>query len=395
MRWISLLFLLSAPLLAQSPPKTMLINGQFLVRVKQAQNPAIMKEVRSAADGAMHAGPFSVMENHVVPPSGDKHDYMSLAPYWWPNPATSNGFPYVRHDGERNPRLKTIPDHENLSKLEDAMQALGFGYYLTGNEAYAQRAVLLLRHWFLDPATRMNPNLNYAQAVLGRSSGRGEGVLEARGFPIILDAVTLIGNSPSLSTQDKEELRQWFTSYIKWMQTSPNGKQESRAKNNHGSWYNEQLAGIALYLGDKDLARKAAENAEKLIANQIEPDGSQPLELARTKSFSYSEFNLDALSRLAQEAQGAGVDLWDFHAVDGASMRAALNYLLPYAEGDKKWTHKAINGLPTGDLAQPLLFASLHFHDEQYLALAKKLQGRLSIGTYLLEKEAEAAFPVK
>ncbi len=394
MRSVVLAVLFAVPAVAQQipPPATLVINGAFLAQVKKQQDPAILEAARSEADQSMDAGPFSVMQKNATPPSGDKHDYMSLAPYWWPNPATPNGLPYVRRDGETNPQARSIPDHANIFKLEDAAHALALGYYLTGKQAYAARAVLLLRTWFLDPATRMNPNLNYAQAVLGINNGRGIGLIEMRGLPQILDAITLLSGSASLTQADRDGLHKWFSMYLDWLQNSRNGRDEAAAKNNHGSWYDQQLAGIALFLGDKDLARKVAETAKtKRIALQIKPDGSQPLELARTKSFSYSVFNLTALMRLAQEAQSTGVDLWSYRAANGASLRAALDYLLPYAEGSKKWTYETLNGIESDSLTIPLLLAALNYREPAYLADAQKLEKTRNVEVLLLQKEAHEA----
>jgi hypothetical protein len=190
--------------------------------------------------------------------------------------------------------------------------------------------------------------------------------------------------------QDKDGLRKWLTAYLDWLQTSSNGRDETDAKNNHGSWMDAQVAAIALYLGDRKLAHTIAETAKTArIAFQIKPDGSEPLELARTKSFSYSVFNLDALEQLAEEARLADVDLWSYRAEDGASIRAALDYLLPYGEGEKKWTYQALNGVDGGSLPEPLLLASMGYHDAAYLAAAKKLEKNPGAETLLLQAEAE------
>lgn len=383
--------LLAMPLVAQQvpPPATLGIDSGLLVRVKKHPDPGILSQVRSEADHAMEAGPFSVMDKNATPPSGDKHDYMSLAPYWWPNPATPNGLPYVRRDGETNPQERTIPDHANISKLEGAVHAVALGYYLTGKEEYAARATLLLRTWFLDPATRMNPNLNYAQAVLGVNNGRGIGLIEMRDLPRVLDAITLLSGSSSFTPADADGLHKWFSTYLDWLQNSPNGRDEAAAKNNHGSWYDQQLVGIALFLNDKELAHKVADSAKtKRIALQIKPDGSQPLELARTKSFSYSVFNLTALMRLADEARFAGVDLWTYRASDGASIRAALDYLLPYAEGSKKWIYETLNGVEPDSLTEPALRAALNYRSAAYLDHAKKLEKTPTAEILLLEEQA-------
>ena len=397
MRIGSLVFLLAVPMLAQStPPATLEIDGAFLAQVKSHPNPAILDAVHAEADEAMAVGPYSVMDEDETPPSGDKHDYMSLAPYWWPDPAKPNGLPYIRKDGETNPERYKIRDDTEFNKVQSAVHALGLGYYFTGKEEYAARATLLLRTWFLDPATRMNPNLNYAQAVLGVNTGRGTGLIDVRGIPRLLDGITLLSGSRALTAQDQAALHKWFSDYLNWLETSKNGQDEADAKNNHGSWFDQQITGVALFLGDKDLARKIAETAEtKRIAVQIKPDGTEPLELARTKSFSYSVFNLTALEWLAVESRLVGVDLWSYHADNGASIRAALDYLLPYADGTKKWTYQALNGVEGDSLTEPLLLAAINYHNPEYLSDAKKLEKKPGAETLLLQAQAEAANAAK
>ncbi len=384
------LFAVSLQAYSAPAPATLELDGAFLAQFKAHPSVTILAAVRAEADQAMSIGPYSVMDKKETPPSGDKHDYMSLAPYWWPNPATANGLPYIRHDGEVNPDRYKVTDDSEFNKVQSTVHALGLGYYLTGNQAYAVRAVLLLRTWFLDPATRMNPNLNYAQAVLGVNTGRGTGLIDVRGMPRLLDGLTLLSGSAALTLQDRAGLRKWFSEYLNRLETSKNGNDESDAKNNHGSWFDQQITGIALFLGDEEVARKIDETAKtKRIALQIKPDGSEPLELVRTKSFSYSVFNLTALEWLAVEAQHASVDLWNYSAPEGASIRKDLEYLLPYAEGARAWTYKAINGVDGSSLTEPLLLAAMNYDSPEYLRQAEKLQKHSDAETLLLEMQAE------
>lgn len=392
MRFAMIVLLLSAPLFAQqaSAPATLELTGAFLKQMKTNPDAGIVNEARLEANRAMHVGPYSVMDKQDYPPSGSKHDYASLAPYWWPNPDTKNGMPFVQRDGQINPSHDKIPDDREFNETRNAVHALALGYYLTGNQLYARRAMRQLRVWFLNPATRMNPNLNFAQAVPGRNTGRGAGLIEVREMPRLLDSIMLLSASSAMTKLDKDGLRKWFATYLKWLQTSKNGMDEAEAKNNEGSWYDQQLVGVALYLGDKDLARQTAETAEtKRIAVEIEPDGSQPLELARSKSFSYSVFNLVALMRLAQEADFVDVDLWLYRAPDGASIRMALDYLVPFAAGKKKWTHEAIDGVDASLLTEPLLLAAIHFKDADYLKLAVQFEKNPDVSTRLLQAEAQ------
>lgn len=376
----------------QAPPATIAIDGAFLEHVKSHPSSAILQAVRAEADHAMKQAPVSVMEKKSTPPSGDKHDYMSLASYWWPNPAAPNGLPYIRRDGETNPEVSGISDAANFGKVQSAVHALGLGYYFTGKEEYASHAALLLRTWFLDPATRMNPNLNYAQAIPGVTAGRDIGLIDVHGLPRLLDGITLLSGSSALTQSEKDGLHKWLSDYYEWLKTSENGRGEIGKTNNHGSWMDQQITGFALFLGDKDLARKVAEAAKaKRIAFQIKPDGSEPLELERTKSFTYSVFNLVGLMRLAREAQIAGVDLWSYRAENGASIRAALDYLLPYAEGSKKWTHQALDGVDPASLTEPLLLAALNYRSPAYLESAKKLEKKPGAEILLLQEQAQEA----
>lgn len=388
-----LVFLMAAPVFAQQTavaPATMEIDGAFLARVKAHPDPEIVNAARLDAEWAMNVGPYSVMDKQDVPPSGSKHDYVSLAPYWWPNPDTKNGLPFVRRDGQVNPERYKVPDDREFSETRNAVHALALGYYFTGKEEYAKRAVLLLRTWFLNPATHMNPNMNFAQAVPGVNTGRGIGLIEVREIPRLLDGIALLWGSPALTVRDKEGLRNWFIAYMRWLTTSKYGQDEANAQNNHGSWYDEQLAGIALFLGDKELARRTAETAKtKRIALQIKKDGSEPLELARTKSFSYSVFNLDALMRLAQEADHVDVDLWNYRAPGGGSIRGALDYLVPFAMKKKQWKHQAINGVDASLLTEPLLLAAMHYKDADYLKLAEQVEKNQDVQIRLLRAQAE------
>jgi hypothetical protein len=392
--WFAVLvFLMAAPVVAQraaEAPATIEIDGAFLARVRAHPVAEIVNAARLDAEWAMNVGPYSVMDKQDVPPSGSKHDYVSLAPYWWPNPDSKNGLPFVRRDGQVNPERYKVPDDREFNETRNAVHALALGYYFTGKEEYAKRAVLLLRTWFLNPATRMNPNMNFAQAVPGVNTGRGIGLIDVREMPRLLDGITLLSGSPAMTARDKEGLRNWFTEYLKWLTTSKNGKDEAEAKNNHGSWYDEQLVGIALFLGDREQARETAETAKtQRIALQIKKDGSEPLELARTKSFSYSVFNLDALMRLAQEAERVDVDLWSYRAPGGGSIRGALDYLLPYAVKKKEWKHQAINGVDASLLTEPLLLAAMHYKDADYLKLAEQVEKNRDVRTRLLKAQAE------
>lgn len=292
-----------------------------------------LKNLLAEADEGLKEKPPTVTAKTKVPPSGDRHDYMSLAPYYWPNPDSKAGLPYHRHDGRVNPESRDprMNDGPRLKLMGNTMETLALAYYFTGEEKYAARAAKFARVWFLDPATRMNPHLKYAQAVRGVNEGRGTGIIEGRPIAMAADGLGLLAGSKSWTAADQAGVDAWLAAYLDWLLTSDAGKYEGAAKNNHGTIFDAQTARLALCLGRVEAARRILEDAKpKRIAAQIEPDGRQPLELARTNSLGYSRLNIEALCDLATLGEHAGVDLWGFQTADGRSIRRALEFLLPF-----------------------------------------------------------------
>jgi hypothetical protein len=327
------------------------------------------------AQKALSDGPFTIMSKGVTPPSGDKHDYMSQAPYFWPDPNKPSGLPYLRRDGERNPEINKITDHQSIDDLENAVETLALAYYFKGDEAYAGKAVQLLRTFFLDPKMRMNPNLEYAQYIPGVNTGRGIGLIETRGLTRIIDAVGLLKGSKALTSEDERGLKDWFGKFLQWMLDSKNGKEEAASRNNHGTYYDIQVVSYALFVGRYDLAKQTLEQSkQKRIATQVEPDGRQPLELARTKGWSYSNMNLDGLTRLATLGARVGVDLWNFQTRDGRSIRKALDFLAPIAIGERKWDYQEIEGGVKPEMLFPVMRrAALVYRDKSFQTFMAKV----------------------
>jgi hypothetical protein len=383
-RWaaILLLMLLSSTLLAQTQkaPRTFLLNSQKLAETKlRIQSgdktfAAALAKLEADARKALQQEPVSVTSKVPTPPSGDKHDYLSQAPYFWPDPSKPNGLPYVRRDGERNPELNKITDHHTLDLMVAAVRTLSLAYYFKGNEEYAAKAAVILRAWFLDPATRMNPNLQYAQFIPGVNTGRGIGLIETRGLADVVDGIGLLAGSKSWTAADQRGLEDWYAKFLQWMQESKNGREENAAKNNHGTYYDVQTTSFALFLGKKDLAKQIVETAkQKRIALQIEPDGRQPLELVRTKAWGYSNGNLNGLMLLARLAENVDVDLWNYQTRDGRSIRRALEYLYPFAVGDQKWTYQQLGGFDGKSLFPLMRRAAAHYQDERFKAAQAKI----------------------
>jgi hypothetical protein len=336
---------------------------------------AAVAALEEDARKALTFGPVSVMDKRVTPPSGDKHDYMSQAPYWWPDPSKPDGRPYIRRDGERNPEIGGITDHANFDRVMASVSTLGLAYRVTRREEYATHAARLLRVWFLDPATRMNPHLEYGQGIPGINVGRGIGIIETRALTDMLDGVLLLSGSGAWKGADEDGLHAWMAAYLRWLTDSTHGKAESRNGNNHETWYDVQVAGLALYTGQEDLARRTIEGARARIARQIEPDGRQPRELERTRSWDYSIFNLRAFFDLATLGSRVGVDLWNYRTPDGRSLRKALDYLVPGVSGERPWTHAQITTFQPNALTPLLRRAAAAWKAPEYRELADKIGG--------------------
>lgn len=363
-----------------TPPQIYCSDGAAMLAAKVAiqnnSDPALKKFVTKAAkeaDKLLDLTPPSVMNKALTPPSGDKHDYASLSPYWWPDPTKPDGKPYIRKDGEFNPERSQY-DLDPLDTMTKAVQDLGTAYYFTGDERYASKAAELVRVWFLNPETRMNPNLKYGQFVPGLDGDRASGVLEGNRCRHVIDGVGLLAGSPSWTTKDDEGLKAWFTQLLEYLQTSPQGKAEASQPNNHGTWFHVQAATYALYTGNQPLARQLIESAFKArIASQFNPDGFQPAEGVRTQSFHYHRFNLVALLDLAMLGDRFGLDLWNYKTSDGKSLRLGLDFLMPYALGEKEWTHQQIHDVKMSDMVPLFRRAANAYHEKTYEEAARKL----------------------
>jgi hypothetical protein len=339
-----------------SAPHTVVLDGarlaltRAMVRAGAPQLRTPLAELTAQADHDLTQGPWSVTDKKQTPPSGDKHDYLSEAPYWWPTqPATASnpwGCPYVQKDGQRNPAVDDITDHAERGAMFSAVYDLTLAWYYTGKPAYAQRAALDLRTWFTDPATRMNPDLDYTQFIPCKVNGRGTGIIDfSQQFTDVLDAVAVLDTgAPGWSRADDAAMSSWDSRFLSWLRTSANGAQEAAATNNHGSFFDMQEAALALATGQTALAKSIVTNAEHTRLDvQLAADGSEPLETGRTRSFHYSAFNLVALTRLAQIGRHVGVDLWHYTTPKGGGIARSVDFLVPAATGAAAWPYPELD----------------------------------------------------
>jgi len=256
------------------------------------------------------------------------------------------------------------------------MPALTAAWFITKNRMYAEHAARHLRAWFLDPSTWMNPNLQYAQAIHGRVTGRGIGVIDTIHLVEVARAIPYLREAAVLSTGEHARLEKWFAQYLEWMTHSSNGLEEREAKNNHGTCWVMQVAQFAQYTGNQELIEYCSERFRGvLLPNQVAPDGSFPLELRRTKPYSYCLFNLDAMAAICQILSSPGNDLWNFRLPDGRGMQTAMAFMFPYIADKHTWPHPAdVQYFDQFPVRQPsLLFAGLAYSEPHYLALWAKL----------------------
>lgn len=352
----------------KSYPQVFALNAKTLASNKKqikANNVNLIpayKKLLADAEKALQFKTVSVMEKANTPPSGDKHDYMSIAPYFWPDPSKPGGVPYMNKDGQINPEVNEYKDKIYLLAVCDNVSTLALAWYFSGDARYADHAEKLLRVWFLDTATRMNPNLNFAQAVRGRQTGRGYGLIDTRHFVRLIDAIGLLSNSSHWTQKDQQGMKEWFAKFLNWMQTSKNGLAEMHTLNNHRVWYDEQRLSYALFTGNITLAKEVVTNAIEQLDKQMASDGSFPLEMKRTISLHYTVFVLDPFFTTADLAKNVGIDFWNYVSPSGKSLKKGFEAVLPYLLKEKEWPGQQIKPFDY-DEALPLLVKGAENYD--------------------------------
>lgn len=375
--FLAAILLLCTPLLLNAQtPNTHIWNAEHLTKVKATLSQSDSKYqqpvktlLRDANKELTKPNP-TVVDKPMTPVSGDKHDYMSMGRYWWPNPDTADGFPYIRKDGHSNPELEKF-DRQRLGAMSTSVTKLTIAYFLSDKSDYARKAASIIRTWFIDPKTKMNPNMNYGQTIPGHNKGigRAEGVIDTYSLVNVVDAIIILSHDGYLSKKETEQLKAWFGEYTLWMTTNEIGIDEKNAKNNHGLAYDVQLTIFALFGDNKELAAKTIEQfPSQRLATQIDTDGKQPHELARTTGFGYSTFNLTHMLDMCFLASGVGVDIFNS---DNGSITRAINYLTQFMGNSAAFPYKQIKSWQEveSNLAKQLLRANKFEPSQKYLAL--------------------------
>ena len=293
--------------------------------------------ILAAANRYLSEQPITVTASHIERSKGGQHDYFSEGDYWWPDEKNPNG-PYIRRDGFTNPA--NFDDHRKaMVRLSLIVPALAGAWELTGEKKYATHAGKHLRAWFVDPATKMNANLEYAQAIFNLNNGRGIGIIDTLHLVEPARAATVLANGGVLDSAT--EIKAWFAEYLEWMRTSKNGKEERDAKNNHGSCWVLQAAEFARFTGNSEVMAWCSNRFKTaLVPEQIAPDGSLPLELARTKPYSYCLFDLDVMGTICQTLSNTTDNLWTFTTSDGRGMGKLFAFMVPFIKDKNTWPYK-------------------------------------------------------
>ncbi|PSL33600.1 alginate lyase family protein [Chitinophaga ginsengisoli] len=299
----------------------------------------LREQVLKEAAWAKQQAPVTVTAATCTRSAGGKHDFYSEGDYWWPNPVHPDS-PYIQRDGMTNPDNFVAHRHAMI-RFSQIIGALASAYRITGNEAYVREALPHLRAWFTDTATLMHPNLQYAQAIKGRFTGRGIGIIDAIHLMEVAQGVLVMQDAAAFDKSLLKGIRGWFTDYLHWLTTHQYGKDEMNAKNNHGTCWVMQTACFARFTGDTALLRFCRDRYKQvLLPNQMAADGSFPLELARTKPYGYSLFNLDAMVTICQILSDKENDLWAYQLPDGRNIKKGIAFLYPFVADKGTWPYK-------------------------------------------------------
>lgn len=354
------------------PYATDVNTGPVYLRQKALLAKRVIANVREAtlarAEALMNENPVTVTSAYCPRSAGGRHDFYSEGDYWWPDPEKPAG-PYIQKDGQSNPG--NFSDHRHaMVRLSEVTATLTSAWILTGNRKFADKALEHLQAWFIDTATLMNPNMLYAQAIWGRFTGRGIGLIDAYHLVEVAQSARILIEDRIIPQDKAENIKAWFRSFLNWMTTHPYGIDEMNAKNNHGTCWVATASAMAVLLNDEEM-RSFCTNRFKnvLLPNQMAPDGSFPLELRRTKPYGYALFNIDAMCNVARILSLPDDNLWEYKTPEGLSLANGMNFIYPFIADKNKWPFaKDIYIWEEWPARQSaLLFAGLAFSNENYI----------------------------
>ena len=357
-------------------PKTVSFSGDGLLKMKREGkiSEGLLNILRERAEAHLLAPRLAVTERRAKAVSGNAHDYASYGTYWWPNPDTPDGLPFVRRDGEGSPFVENVITYRRMT---EAAFELSLAAFWLGEEKYARAAERVLYDWHLNPETYMTPHAEYSQSIPGICNGRGIGIIDfSMSSYQVFDAVGILEYLGYISEENVSGLKRWYTEFTDWCLTSQNGIEEDLEPNNHGTYFDVSILAAAIFTGREALIKKLCTTAyDRRITPEIEPDGAQPLELRRTKGMTYSISNLKALALFANMAAANGYDGYvSYDARYGTcAIKKALDFLYPYALDMNSFPYTELKPSLVGErIKELLLWGSVRFDDPKYLELARK-----------------------
>jgi Alginate lyase len=294
------------------------------------------KDILQRANETLKLKPITVTAESCERSAGGKHDFYSEGDYWWQNPDDPNG-PYIQRDGQSNPNNFTA-HRKAMVRFSQIIGSLSSAYILTKDEKYIKASMPHLKAWFVDTSTRMNPSLLYAQAIKGKATGRGIGVIDMIQMIEVAQGVRVMEKSKNFDKENLVKIKKWFADYLTWVTTHKYGLEEREAKNNHGTCWVMQVGVFAKLTDNQQLISFCTERFKNIILpNQMADDGSLPLELARTKPYGYALFNLDAMTTICQTLSTKEDNLWDFVSANGRKIKMGIDFMYPFIEDKSKW----------------------------------------------------------
>lgn len=348
------------------------LSGQNALRIATQ---VLKKDILNKAAWALRQPPITVTAARCERSAGGLHDFYSEGDYWWPNPDDLNG-PYIQRDGQTNPQNFTA-HRQAMVRFSQIIGALASAYRITKNEKYVKHAFTHLHAWFVNPNTLMNPSLLYAQAIKGRATGRGIGIIDMIQMMEVAQGIRVMEKAKVADPQELQGIKNWFAQYLTWVTTHQYGIDEREAKNNHGTCWVMQVAVFAKLTQNQELIDYCKKRYKTvLLPNQMEADGSFPLELRRTKPYGYALFNLDAMTTLCHVLSDKKEKLWDFRLPDGRQLKKAVEFMYPFVADKSTWTYpKDVMYWEEWPVAQPfLIFAYQHYGQKEWLETWRKLE---------------------
>lgn len=351
------------------------VNPSHATDYKQQVTKVLRKQIMEEALWALQQQPVTVTAETSDRSAGGKHDFYSEGDYWWPDSIHPSG-PYVQRDGLTNP-ANFVAHRQAMIRFSKIIGALASAYKITGDVKYVSHALKHLKAWFIDDQTLMNPNLLYAQAIKGRFTGRGIGIIDTIQLMEVAQGIRIMQSSKAISSTDLAGLKNWFSQYLSWLTSHPYGKDEMNAENNHGTCWVMQVASFATLTGNKELLKFCSDRYKTiLLPRQMAKDGSFPRELKRTKPYGYALFNLDAMVALCQILSNKTDNLWTYQTTDGLSIRTGIEFMYPFIQNKNSWPFaQDVMYWENWPVAQPaLVFGAIAYKKQNWLNTWERLE---------------------